>query len=97
MISLSREKTIEVEYLGEKVTVTYKVPSAIEAETLLKDQTNAGLFKAFVQKVQSDGVSEWTGGVGAEECLNAPGTYSLVNEVDLAIVDSAILRKEEKN
>ena len=97
MITLEREKTMTVSFMGETVEVTYSVPTAAEAETELKDSTNAKLFKRFVSKVKSAGVAGWENGVDAESVINAPGTYSLVNEVDLAIVDSAVLRPDEKN
>ncbi len=99
MITLAREKTIEVSFIEDtKVSVTFSIPTAEEAETkFTKDLTDTGLFKLFVTNVKSADITGWTTGITAEEVVTSPGTLGLVKNVAREIMNATFLIESEKN
>lgn len=102
MITLAREKTIEIPYFNNqaKILVTFNIPTAEEAETKIrgvKDLTDVSVFKMFVLKVVCNDIEGWENGVSAETVTNSPGTFNLVSKTAIEIVNSAFLTESEKN
>lgn len=98
MISLSRKKTVSIDFMGTEVSVEFVVPSAIETEEKIKkDAADSSIFSAFVTKVTAPDIEGWQEGVSAKTVLESPGTFSLVNRVALSVVQSAFLTEPEKN
>ena len=102
MITLAREKTVEIPYFNNqaKIRIAFKIPTAEEAETKIrgvKDLTDVSLFKMFVLKVSSPDVEGWQNGITADDVVNAPGTFNLISKVALEIVNAAFLTDSEKN
>ena len=100
MVTLEREKTKHILFKGESVSVKFNVPTAEEFSTKIrgvKDLSDVDVVKAFVTKIQSNGITGWEEGISADQLCKAPGTFSLVSEIAVEIINSAVLTEKEKN
>lgn len=98
MISLKKEETREYSFAEALVEVTYKIPTAAEAETVLNEKwKNTEVFKKFVKTVKSADVEGWENGVKAEDVVSLPGTFNLVTLVTFDIVKDMRAEAQRKN
>ena len=96
MISISRTRSMTVQYGDDSLVVEFSVPSALETEDVLLAQSkDSDIFKKFVTRISSENNEEDT--VFPSKFLELPGSYKVLNEVSKAIVKSATLGEEEKN
>lgn len=96
MTSISKLRTLDVQYGEDVLIVCFKVPSALETEEVLLAQSkDSDIFKKFVQDIQLKGNPDDK--VFPSKFLELPGSYKVLNEVSRAIVKSATLGEEEKN
>ena len=99
MVTLERERTVSIPFHDVNVKVTYRVPTAEEAQTKIrgvKELTDTGIFKEFVSKVESSEIAGWENGVNADNVLHSPGTFNFVSKVAMEIVNAAFLMDSEK-
>lgn len=80
------------------VEVSWKIPSAPEAETILVEQTrDTVVFKKYVQEVKSNDVDGWSDGVSAADVVATPGTAGLIHSVVMDIIAGMRLGFTRKN
>ncbi len=97
MITLAREKSVEIPFRGAKITARYKVPTALEAEEIITSKLkDSDVFKRFAIDFSGSGCEDIDGSFPSE-LLEIPGTYPIMNKVALEIINSAIISEEEKN
>lgn len=96
MITLSKTRTITLEFKDALVEVTFRIPTAADLEDL-SGKKNSYIFEKMVDKVCSPDIEGWVSGVSARVVLDAPGVYSVVSETAKAVLESAFLEKDLKN
>lgn len=97
MITLEREKIVEIPFCGSKVVFRYKVPNAIETEEIFNSKAkNTEIFKRFTLEIGCSDCEEINGKFPSD-LVAMPGTYALVSNVANEIIKSATLSEEEKN
>ena len=97
MITLEKEKTVTVPFKGVDVSVRYKVPTAVDAESILNAKlSDCEIFKNFTLGVSCDEIEELNGAFPSD-IISLPGVYPLVNKVAWQIVNSATVSEAEKN
>ncbi len=99
MITISRNRTISVSFLGVDATAVFNVPTAEEVETVFrgnKDLKDTEVFKAFTTSISSSEIEGWKDGVKADTVVALPGTYPLVGKVVAEIMKAAVLSDSEK-
>ena len=80
------------------VEVSWKIPPAPEAETILVEQTrDTVVFKKYVQEVKSNDVDGWSDGVSAADVVATPGTAGLIHSVVMDIIAGMRLGFTRKN
>lgn len=97
MITLEREKIVEMPFCGSKVVFRFKVPNAIETEEIFNAKMkNTEIFKRFTLEVGCPDCEEIDGKFPSD-LISMPGTYLLVSNVASEIIKSATLSEDEKN
>ncbi len=92
MITLKREDSITLRFHGADVVVTYKIPTAVEAESLEGDLKNYELVRKFGKEV----VSDIEGVDSIEALINAPGSAKLIESVAREIIKATFWRDAEE-
>ncbi len=96
-MNLMLDDSLTVNLKGGDVTVSFKVPNAIETEKMILEKANdTAVFKNFVTKIESKDYENLNEAFPSE-VVNLPGTYPLIREVASAIIKAAMFTPEEKN
>lgn len=95
-IALEKKKTFNLKNEGGTciVTVTYKVPTALDVDTFGKDIKDSDIFKKFVINIESD-LEQLNGIMPSNFC--ALPLYYVVSQTARDILRSAYFIEEEKN
>lgn len=98
MITLSKTKTVSIEYKECRVDAVIKYLSAEEVDQAVTDKIdNNTLFKQYVEKISSPDIEGWQDGIDPKSVPSLPGTYNIVADIAAEIFNSAFLTKKEKN
>lgn len=98
MIQLKRKDSRSYSFAEACVDVTFRIPDAAEAETVIADQIkDTEIFKQFAVEIKSRDIEGWGNGVSAEEVVGTPGTLSLIRLVAFDIVKAMSVGAERKN
>ena len=95
MITITKEKTVTIPFAGTEALVRFKVPSAIDVEELRSENLkDSDIFKKFVLEVsvEIEGYNEFPSAI-----ISLPGSYPLVRDTALQIINAAMLTDFEKN